>query len=264
MNEPVAVIKVKSPKMNEVIGVLANTLFRTEHAPQSTRQLTYYQEKGVMLTNRNEGDGWREFNANELIWLNIIAYLRLFGYPMEKIKDLRDNYIAKREQGVLIKGEYKTRFFEMPVAMSIISKSELFFIITLDGDVTFYDDISYKQWKDKNSYMRHPHISIPLGEMIRDLWNNIPDEEKIEFDLPEFEYLSAAEKKIIKEVREGKYLTISIVFKGRQPILLRKFEQADTRQRLIDILNKHNYVNMKVVKKDGKIIHIENELTEKL
>src|SRR6266446_2603580 len=110
LDKPVRFIAVH-PEMNRILGVLANAQFTVNDAPQSSRTMNYYEEKGLLLSTREATQGWRRFTANELVWLYIIDNLRMFGFPVELIKLNRDQ-MMENPGGTAKDGLYNVRPFE--------------------------------------------------------------------------------------------------------------------------------------------------------
>lgn len=200
-----AVFQAIDPEFNRILQVLANAKFRVSDTSLNSRIMNYYEEKGLLYSTREKTLGWRKFDAYELVWLDILDQLRVFGYPLENIKKIKDSFLSKNAGTVDEKGQYETRPFEWFIALSLTTKSQFYLIVMDDGDATFYDDRTPHIWNIENSWMRKPHISIPLTPIIEDMWNTVNDEKPVEFKKPDLVTITKSEKEILKDIRSGKF-----------------------------------------------------------
>lgn len=250
------------PEMNRILAVLANAQFTMGDATQTSRVLNHYEEKGLLLSTREKTLGWRRFNAYDLVWLEILDQLRTFGYPIEWIKKMRDHMLEDDKAGTVENGNYHTRPFEWFIALSLTSKKEIFYIVLEEGHATYYDDSSPHIWSIPDSYMRKPHISIPLAPIIKEIWDSIP-EEQVEFHKSEFMEIDKTEKDIIRELRSGKYESINIEFKNKKPERIVGLQRKEIK-RIEDVLRENKFQKIELIQKDGKIVSIVTEISKKL
>lgn len=252
------------PEMNRVLQVLANAKFRMRHSPLTSRVLSHYEEKGLLYSTKEKTLGWRTFDAYELVWLEILDQLRAFGYPLENVKKIKEGFLSKDAGKVDTEGNYITRPFEWFIAMSVTSKSQFYFIVLENGDSSFYDDCNPHLWNIENSWMRKPHISIPLSLIISTIWNSITDEKPIEFEAPDVTNVNKSEREILKEVRSGRYESINIQFKNKKPERLVGMERKDVLKRVEEVLREHKYQTIELVEADGKVVSILSHVSKKL
>lgn len=260
LEKPVSFIAVDS-EMNRILGVLANSQFTVSDTPQSSRTMNYYEEKGLLLSTREATQGWRRFSANELVWLYIIDHLRTFGYPVELIKAIRDD-MMQHPGGTVTNGVYDVRPFEWFIAISLTAKKEMFYIVFPDGSHSYYSDDDPHLWNKSDSYMRQPHISIPLAPIIKEIWSMIP-KESIDFELPNMENVTRTEKQILHELRSGKYLKVEVQFKNKKPEYITGFEKKEIK-RIEEILREHRFQKLQLIEADGKVVSIIREVKKKL
>ena len=251
------------PEMNRILGVLANAQFTIGDSSFTSRVMNYYEEKGLLLSKRENTNEWRRFSAYELVWLEILDKLRSFGYPLEWIKKMRDNMLKDEKAGTVDEeGNYNTRPFEWFIALCLTSKKEFFYIVFEDGAASYYDDGDPHLWSVENSYMRKPHLSIPITQVIKEIWETIPG-EKVEFDKSEFIEVDKTEKDILQEVRSGKYESINIEFKNKKPERIVGMERKEIK-RIEDVLRENKFQKIELIQKDGKIVSIVSEVSKKL
>ena len=74
-----------------------------------------------------------------------------------------------------------------------------------------------------------------------------------------------AEKVILDYIRNGEYKSIEIRFNdSRKPEMLKLTKVNETQERIVDILSRHDYLQITVTKRDGKIVNMKSEITQKI
>ena len=73
------------------------------------------------------------------------------------------------------------------------------------------------------------------------------------------------EKTILDYIRDKAYKSIEVIFNdARKPEILKLTKAVATQERIVDILSRDNYAQITVTKRNGKIVNIKSEITEKL
>jgi len=92
--------------------------------------LNHWHNKGILDDNRTNKTGWRKLNTIEILWINIIKKLRVFGFDLDKIRLVKKNLesfnLSKK------KGEFAVLDFYL--AYSIVSKKPVKLLVFSNGD----------------------------------------------------------------------------------------------------------------------------------
>ncbi len=63
---------------------------KVEDSRLSSRVLNHWYESGIITDDRPNGKGWKKFSLSELVWIQIVFKLRVFGLNLKKIKKVKD------------------------------------------------------------------------------------------------------------------------------------------------------------------------------
>jgi len=58
---------------------------------QSYRTINNWDQHGLLENSRIEKTSWRKFSLMDCVWIKIISDLRTFGYPLKKLRIVKDN-----------------------------------------------------------------------------------------------------------------------------------------------------------------------------
>jgi DNA-binding transcriptional MerR regulator len=167
-----------TPEIEKVITKLQQPLFSMKDLNLTYRAINHYQSKGIITDRRSNRKLWRKFNGIEFIWIWIISQLRLIGVRLEDICKLEKKIFVEGELGYVDKANFINKSFVQEIASSIHGKYKLYMILFADMSFTFHDSLSTQQWLNK-TYKDEMHISIPLDEPIKEVWQEL--KQKIPF-----------------------------------------------------------------------------------
>ncbi len=161
-----------TPEIETVITKLQQPLFSMKDLNLTYRAINHYQSKGIINDRRSNRKLWRKFNGVEFIWIWIITQLRLMGVRLEDISKLEKKIFVEGKLGYIDKANFINRSFVQEIAFSIHGNFKLYMILFADMSFTFHDTLSMQQWLNK-TYKDEIHISIPLNEPIKEVWQVI-------------------------------------------------------------------------------------------
>ena len=161
-----------TPEIETVITKLELPLFSMKDLNLTYRAINHYQSKGIINDRRSNRKLWRKFNGVEFIWIWIITQLRLMGVRLEDISKLEKKIFVEGKLGYIDKANFINRSFVQEIAFSIYGNFKLYMILFADMSFTFHDSLSMQQWLNK-TYKDETHISIPLNEPIKEVWQVI-------------------------------------------------------------------------------------------
>jgi DNA-binding transcriptional MerR regulator len=161
-----------TPEIETVITKLQQPLFSMKDLNLTYRAINHYQSKGIINDRRPNRKLWRKFNGVEFIWIWIITQLRLMGVRLEDISKLEKKIFVEGKLGYIDRANFINRSFVQEIAFSIHGNFKLYMILFADMSFTFHDSLSMQQWLNK-TYKDEIHISIPLNEPIKEVWQEI-------------------------------------------------------------------------------------------
>ena len=90
----------------------------------SARVLNHWEKEGVIGDLRDGGRGWRKYSQLDRIWIQFVQQLRVFGYPLVNIKQLKE---AIDKESLL----------EFAIGYSKMNKKSLRFLLTAGKNPQF-------------------------------------------------------------------------------------------------------------------------------
>jgi len=257
--------------------------------------------KVVDVTERNKITRTRnKFNFFGLIYLYIIQDLRGFGFPLKKLKKVKEvlyssynlidmiSQVTEREIQILqdngidianMNKYYKHKdelidnadmipeyFLNAPllnyiIIAIIINKIDLKLTVTIEGDVSFDLTNSVGQVA-KTKFNSQPHIILPLYNYLY----RFLSVKKYKKYYTMYRLLNDKELYILEQVRSGMYKEIIIKkgTKGKISMELTEELKTDNAARLQDILLKGAYQELTVKTADGDIQYTTRKTKKKL
>lgn len=214
---------------------------------QSSRVINSWEKEGLI---ENEGGGkWKKYNRINAIWLEIVTQLREFGFPLEKIRIVKDQLFQSRIK--------KFVPIEYGIMYSVI-QAPMVLLIHLDGKINFMPKSIYS--KKILSSKVSPYIYFDFESLIRkEFPNNSFDSIG---QVGESNDLSDDELQLLYFIRSGDFESIKIRIKNGEVLLIEAEEKIDVSQRIVDIIKKGAFQDIEIKTQLGKIVSIKS--TEKI
>jgi len=96
----------------------------------SARVLNHWEKEGVLNDQREGGRGWRKYSPMDRIWIQLVQQLRAFGYPLSKIKVLKENLY---DQNVLEFAVIQTGIHRIPYQLALMEDHDYLFALVKRG-----------------------------------------------------------------------------------------------------------------------------------
>lgn len=161
-----------TPEIETIILKLQQPLFSLKDLNLTYRAINHYQSLGIVNDSRENNKSWRRFNSLDYVWIWTITQLRIMGVRLEDISRLEKKIFIEGKLGYIDKANFMNRSFVQEIAFSIHGNYKLYMILFADMSFTFHDSLSLQQWLNK-TYKDEIHISIPLNEPIKKVWQEI-------------------------------------------------------------------------------------------
>jgi hypothetical protein len=207
--------------------------------------------------DRANKKGWRKFSLKELIYFSLIYELKKFGLTHEFLKNLSKSFFDEPTSEIAI--------------FCVLIQAEMMLTIKKDGTVTYYDPHHYALiGRDET-----PSIQIRLNDIANDVNRRIGRKEvPIRLSGLDFYWrsqipsVSDKEQAIINMLRNNQVTSVTInknsgdnytIYAGKTS------EGTNVKARdIIKMLEKKDYQDIHIVKRDGKIVNYKVEETYKL
>ena len=96
----------------------------------SARVLNHWEKEGVLNDLREGGRGWRKYSPMDRIWIKLVQQLRAFGYPLSKIKVLKENLYDKNVLEVAV---IQTGVHRVPLQLVLMEGHDYPFALVKSG-----------------------------------------------------------------------------------------------------------------------------------
>jgi DNA-binding transcriptional MerR regulator len=234
-------------RINERNKPLANTGL-------SYRVINHWEKTGLIDVDRGEeGTGWRKYSAMDAIWINLIIELRKFGVSIENINKIKEQLTAGNE-------EYKPSVYpllEFYSSLFMQHKEETYILVPDNFEIDIATQSQIEISKMLNGICNH--ISISLHDIIKTVYKKhdlkLKRETKVE--------LNREEVILLSEIRTGAYKSIEVKMKDGRLYQLNK-DVILTEIQIQKLLQDKNYGDITFKKENGKVIHAQQIIKQRL
>lgn len=218
----------------------------------SYRIVNHWTKLGLINDNRENNQQWRKFSLLDLIWLNIIKQLRIFGFPNEKILKTKKCLFPSQ-----VKNNKLLSFFEYYVAEAFFKKTPVDLLIFSDGLCDLASQFELESSK-RLSLPKEDYISISLNKILQGLFIKKDLKANYYFGIP----LKQEELELIGILQNKNYKQITITRKNG------KIEKIDATEgvkakRIVDLIKEHKYQKIVAHVENGKVVSTERTVKSK-
>ena len=238
------------------------------------RRINFWDSQGFISGYRTKKNtGWRKFSVMDLINFNIITDLRILGVSSFFIKNTLDRLENKVfKEDLLIGQEEKTIF---------LKEIQAKFVGCLEGEKIllsiFCNGLSLIL-NEKDSFIKLPEIYAVTPAIILPFYvyaMRISSLLEHEYSINQESTISALlknqisikEKAILDAIRNDKYRNIIITKKNKDKIIVNAESVRSgnfSKKELLDLVDSHDYQEIKISIVDGRIIKIYQKEKNKL
>ncbi len=231
--------------------------FKNDKYPEATdRVLKHWENLQIISANRGMEKGWRIYSYLDQLWTSIVIYLRRFGYPLDKIKKIKEDYLSQLKEYVDSDYPLLALFF----AYSHSSKDHAYLVIYDNGNA----ELTLRQDYIKvisDGIIADDHILINISSIMNHIEDTFPDKFNRKLGS---EILSEKESKLIDVYRQ-EAVTEMTISKYSKPEKITYSSKSDPNSRaLFKGLSAIEFGNMEVKKTDGKVVNVKITKTEEL
>ncbi|MBD3338066.1 MAG: MerR family transcriptional regulator [Candidatus Lokiarchaeota archaeon] len=220
----------------------------------SYRIINHWEQKGLISPDRDTEKGWRRFSIIGAIWLQIIGKLRRFGFPLEKMLEVKHNLTMPEWTD-----EDKTMFplFEYYVVMALFKKVPVYLLIFENGEA---EPVTHKEMRASMKYMALDDvIMISINNILQKLYPN----KDLKPDFETSVELSEEELEILFAIRMRDFETITIRTKDGKLERYEFTESIKNERHIKKILEEEDFQDIEIKKANGKIVKIKRTTKRK-
>lgn len=219
------------------------------------RTINHWDSLGLLLGEKKNDTKWRKFGLLDLYWLGMVDVLRDYGFPIHKIKIVKEYLFEQRPN------DKPYPIFEYYLSLFLDHADEYYIIVLSDGQA----DIGFKDEIDETNFLwgLSDYICINLMSVSEKIFE-FKDKRNYQ-KLPI--YLSPKEKSLLEDVRSGRFSSINIKLITGKIERLEKTENIGAVEKSIEklkeIMESKSYQKITVEMEDGKTVNIQRTIKEK-
>ena len=216
------------------------------------RVISHWEKQGLITSERHSEKAWRKYSILDILWIQIIAELRKFGFPLDKIFLVKKNLEMPQWED-----ERQFPLLEFYVAMAMVYKYPVFLLVFPNGDVEPATDEEYQGSIICETIGNHITISI------NSILQQILPKEDLKPDYKIKHELSEEEVELLLMIRMCNYKSIKIKLSNGKIESLDATQNLSNQKRIGEILKEGNYQDIEIKQKNGKIVNIKRTAKKK-
>jgi hypothetical protein len=242
-------------------------MFRVSSSSLTYRQINNLEASGLFKSERSEDSKWRLLSFKEILYMELVAELRKFGFKNNQLVDLRDMFFGPPDMD---SSKYRSWCFlttDLIIGTCFGSGTEVILSIGPDGEGSFSEPIYYLLFE------RHKksRVIIKVNEFVNKILiktgrKPFPIRVGLDSTLLETE-LTKKEKDLIDKMRKNKADSVTVKMKDGQPETAYFSSERVGEMNMDDIakqLEESNFQEVRIIKRDGKIVNMKNQKSVKL
>ncbi len=285
----------------EPLELIRSAKYRGKKLKIQARNLNHWDKMDLLL-NKNKTGAWYVFSLTEAFWLKIVQKLRAYNLPIEIIKHLKNhltNYAVITDElkiddnvaeAILVQNKsfskkdvynlFKSNDFQKflknlgPTHLEcllldiIVTRSNYRILLNEKLEINFYNQEKIiedlEERKIINEILDNTHINISLFEIIKDLVDDIGEDECSEYQ----NILTKDEAMVLKLLKQEDISKIEINFndktKKAETIKVTKNNSISNLSRVQDLILRNGYQDISIKTQKGQIVQCTNTTKYKL
>lgn len=244
-----------SETMQRLVETLNEKKYRISDTDETYRIINHWAELALIEDNKNSrGQGWRHFSLVDLVWLQIVRELRRFGFPLEKIRIVREFMFPRIPKTGLYVPEFE--FY----LCSALSENQVYAAVFDNGsaELALQSELNISQqiFEEQLSSC----LLISLSQVIQHV--PVPALQKLRTKHSLGISLNEQELELLWTIQQGTFENIKVRMKNGKIKLIEAEESIDIKERIIDILKKGNYQDISVRQEGGKVVSVKRTVKQ--
>lgn len=251
--------ELKDEVKDEVIQFIKTSFFEDhfklqksrKDTKQSSRVLYNWEKEGLIDKINTEEGKFRTYNKSQAIWLDIVTTLRDFGFPLDKIR-----IVKERLFGVLNNGA-KFSVLEFAIMQSVLNVP-IVLTIFVDGEINLLSQHDYNERLSIEPPAPHLHfnlLNLAKNEFPNNNFTTLAKE-------PKSGNLTEKELTLLYFIRTGDFENIKVRLKDGDIFLVEGTKKISPKSRITDIINKGDFQDIEIKTQNGEVVYISS--TEKV
>ncbi|CAM1343234.1 MerR family transcriptional regulator [Tenacibaculum aestuarii] len=200
-------------------------------------------KKGIVHISEDDKGKVKRFDKLESIWLHLIADLRKFGFPLEKIKHIREQLDFKVKNFT---------YFKYNVLKTIFGE-ENYMLIFETGEISFISIETYQRLTKRGKFPIH--LTVNFTEYVTKVFKN----NSFSIDFNYLENINDIERtKLLFFLKTNSFKEIRITVEKGDTRLITESSELENNSKLKEILINWNFSNMTIIIDDYIEVDIVN------
>lgn len=235
----------------------AEKIFSVKDTGVSNRTINNWDQNDLIEDEREEKSNWRKFSFIELTWIRIIAKLREFGLPLEKIHTTKESLINFGDVDKDKPFHESTTLFEFYLFLIISKQEPVYILVYLNGSA---DLATYNQLTSNISYqIIDSYLTIRLNKIVNQLLPSIDTKPVIQPKV----HLLDDELDLVLALRDKSFTEIRAIKKDGKIDRIELSRDIDPRKKLGDLIKEDKYQDIQLTMQQGRIVSITKLLRKK-
>lgn len=236
-----------------------NKCYRVSDSPLTYRQINSISND-LLDNKQRKNRTWRKFSFKDLIFLELIRELRIYGFKNKQLKDLKDSFYRKKpdEEEMLQDENFMRNYKNISefALIAVFNGGNVFIIIDeqYHANYLFSTDIPVNVERNKSM------VLLSLSKIVSNVSERL-GHGKVSYLYYGSRKLSKQERELLQIIEYDDYKQITLRKKdGKNKYILKEEKLSETTEEdLLKTIQEKKFADIKIVKRDGKIVHIKVE-----
>ena len=236
-----------------------------KNAGLTYRQLNSWDARGLLPPTR-EDSGWRRFSPNDLFVLMVLAEMReKLGIPLERLKYVSDLMHRPGANHLVAAGDLMDL---LGVGVFILTDLEKTFVMDSELEMKALWGERFFGGDEEAAY-----VLLKVNPLVNRMVEALTDGGhitahgrgyKIAEDLRRLHgAASAEERRVLDLIRSGEFRSVEVTLRDGEIRTIRTTGSRKNDVGIIELLAEHDFQKIIVTKSDGKIVVVEQQVTER-
>ena len=233
----------------------------------SYRQINDWDSRDALPHDRATEGGWRRFSPRDIFALMVIHEIRKkFGIPVNRLRWVQEFMLQDGANHYQAAARLMVIF---GMGVWLITDCEETFIMDSEMELIDLTNHGYFGGDEEKAY-----IMVKLNPLVNRLLSCLKDPihlpahgkgyEILHAMREDFGVRNASEQRVLQIARDGDYRKIEIKLDNGEIRTIRATASRPKDVRLEDLLGEHEFQRIVVTKRDGEVVTIDQEVTERV
>jgi len=215
------------------------------------RLINHWSSLGLFEDERTDQSKWRKLSLLDILWIHSVVGLREFGFPLEKVRLVRESLFPRGSKGTVIP------FFEFAIAQVIAHQTEQCLIVFDNGSATAISgemlDVNHR-FSDIENYicinLNRIVSKVLKGKDFSPVFRNVTT-------------LNEDEMEVLLHMRQNNCESVSVKMKDGKVELIEATQTEESQKKFIELVKEAKYQKIEVQIAGGEIVSIKRKVKTK-